>query len=61
MVISGYVIAQDPTTALHGAMPRAAMVTGAVDYVLRLEEIGPMLFRLTSAAPNEADSNKEAV
>ena len=26
-----------------------------------LEEIGPMLVRLTSAAPNEGDSSKEAV
>jgi len=50
-----------PATALHGAMPRAAIATGAVDYVLPLEEIGPMLVRLTSAAPNEGDSSKEAV
>jgi len=42
-------------------MPRAAIATGAVDYVLPLEEIGPMLVRLTSAAPNEGDSSKEAV
>jgi len=48
--------AEDPTTALHGAMPRDAIVTGAVDYVLRLEEIGPVLVRLTSAAPNRTSA-----
>jgi two-component system, chemotaxis family, protein-glutamate methylesterase/glutaminase len=59
--LGGTVIAQDPATARHGAMPRAAIATGAVDYVLPLEEIGPMLVRLTSAAPNEGASSKEAV
>ena len=59
--LGGTVIAQDPATALHGAMPRAAIATGAVDYVLPLEAIGPMLVRLTSSAPNEEDSSKEAV
>lgn len=59
--LGGTVIAQDPTTALHGAMPRAAIATGAVNYVLPLEAIGPMLVRLTSSAPNEEDSSKEAV
>jgi two-component system chemotaxis response regulator CheB len=48
----GIVIAQDPATALHPGMPRAAIATGAVDYVLPLEEIGPMLVRLTTVEPN---------
>jgi two-component system, chemotaxis family, protein-glutamate methylesterase/glutaminase len=59
--LGGTVIAQDPATALHGAMPRAAIATGAVDYVLPLEEIGPMLVWLTTAEPNEQSSSKEAV
>ena len=59
--LGGTVIAQDPATALHGAMPRAAIATGAVDYVLPLEEIAPFLVRLTSVEPNEGDSRKEAV
>lgn len=59
--LGGTVTAQDSATALHGAMPRAAIATGAVDYVLPLEDIAPMLVRLTSVEPNEADSGKEAV
>lgn len=59
--LGGTVIAQDPATAEHPAMPRAAIATGAVDYVLPLDEIGPMLIRLTSTEPNEKDSDKEAV
>jgi two-component system chemotaxis response regulator CheB len=35
----GTVIAQDPGTAEFGGMPDAAMGTGAVDFVLPLEEI----------------------
>ena len=59
--LGGAVIAQDPLTALHSGMPRAAIATGAVDYVLPLEEIGPMLVRLTSVGPNEEASGKAAV
>ena len=51
--LGGTVIAQDPATAQHPGMPRAAIGTGAVDYILPLEEIGPMLERLTSAEPND--------
>jgi two-component system chemotaxis response regulator CheB len=39
----GCVIAQDPATAQFGGMPRSAIKTGAVDYVLPIEAIGPML------------------
>ncbi|RAJ90378.1 two-component system chemotaxis response regulator CheB [Streptomyces sp. PsTaAH-137] len=35
----GTVIAQDPETAEFGGMPEAAVGTGAVDFVLPLEEI----------------------
>ena len=43
----GVVIAQDRTTSEHFAMPRAAIATGAVDHVLPLDLIGPMLVALT--------------
>ncbi len=39
----GLAIAQDPGEAEHGFMPQAAIDTGAVDRVLRLSEIGPLL------------------
>lgn len=35
----GTVIAEDPETARFAGMPSAAVATGAVDFVLRLEEI----------------------
>jgi two-component system chemotaxis response regulator CheB len=59
--LGGTVIAQDPATALHAAMPRAAIATGAVDYVLPLEEIGPMLVRLANAEPNDDRADTRAV
>jgi two-component system, chemotaxis family, protein-glutamate methylesterase/glutaminase len=43
----GTVIAQDPTQAEHPSMPTAAIQSGAVDYILPLQEIGPMLVQLT--------------
>lgn len=42
----GVVIAQDAATAAHGGMPRAAIETGAVSYVLPLADIGPALTAL---------------
>ena len=42
----GVVIAQDAATADHFGMPHAAIETGAVAYVLPLEEIGPALTAL---------------
>lgn len=59
--LGGTVIAQDPMTARHSGMPRAAIATGAVDYVLPLDDIGPTLVRLTKVEPNEGASGKEAV
>ena len=39
----GLVIAQDPSSAEHAGMPAAAVLSGAVDFVLPLEQIGPAL------------------
>lgn len=44
--MGGVVIAQDPATAEQTGMPRSAIRTGAVDYVVRPEEIAPLLVRL---------------
>jgi two-component system chemotaxis response regulator CheB len=43
----GIVIAQDPATAEHASMPMSAIRTGAVDHVLPLEAIAPMLVAIT--------------
>ena len=43
----GTVIAQNEATSQFFGMPASAIGTGAVDYVLPLEEIGPALCRLT--------------
>ena len=42
----GVVIAQDAATAAHFGMPQAAIETGAVEYVLPLDEIGAALTTL---------------
>jgi two-component system chemotaxis response regulator CheB len=57
----GIVIAQDPATAEHAGMPRAAIATGAVDYIVPLEEIGPLLVRLTRAPSPRQQFNEEAL
>jgi two-component system chemotaxis response regulator CheB len=44
----GTVIAQDRATSEHFGMPGSAIATGAVDYVLPLEEIAPALVRLAA-------------
>lgn len=44
----GIVIAQNQATSEYFGMPGAAIGTGAVDYVLPLNEIAPMLIRLVS-------------
>jgi two-component system chemotaxis response regulator CheB len=46
----GTVIAQDPVTAEFAGMPQAAIDTGAVHFVLALEEIGPALVDLVEQA-----------
>jgi two-component system chemotaxis response regulator CheB len=47
----GLVIAQDPTTALHGSMPASAVRSGAVDLVLPLETIAPALDAIVHGRP----------
>jgi two-component system, chemotaxis family, protein-glutamate methylesterase/glutaminase len=42
----GLVIAQDEATSAHFGMPAAAIMTGCVDRVLPLEQIGPTLVQL---------------
>jgi two-component system chemotaxis response regulator CheB len=42
----GVVIAQNQATSEHFAMPKSAIATGCVDYVLPLEYIAPTLLRL---------------
>ncbi|MFJ4654466.1 chemotaxis protein CheB [Nocardia sp. NPDC088792] len=44
----GIVIAQDPATAAFDGMPRAAVTTGAVDFVLPLSEIGAAISTLVT-------------
>jgi two-component system chemotaxis response regulator CheB len=44
--MGGRVIAQDEATSQAFSMPRSAMATGCVDFVVPLGEIGPLLARL---------------
>jgi two-component system chemotaxis response regulator CheB len=52
--MGGCVLAQDPATARASGMPRAAIATGAVDYVIPLERISAALIALVMA-PGVAD------
>jgi two-component system, chemotaxis family, protein-glutamate methylesterase/glutaminase len=45
----GFTIAQDPDTAEKGMMPAAAIATGAIDRVVPVEEIVPVLLELCGA------------
>lgn len=45
--VGGLTIAQDPDSALQGAMPRHAIEAGGVSEVLQLEQIPPRLLQLT--------------
>jgi two-component system, chemotaxis family, protein-glutamate methylesterase/glutaminase len=45
----GTVIVQDPETAQFGDMPRAALREGAVDHILPLDAIGPMVRELVAS------------
>ena len=47
--MGGRVLVQDPSTARAGGMPRAAITTGAVDYVVPLEYIPAALVALVMA------------
>ncbi|HET8833094.1 MAG TPA: chemotaxis protein CheB [Gemmatimonadales bacterium] len=44
----GTVIVQDPETAQFGDMPRAAVSAGAVDHILSLADIAPLVIDLVS-------------
>lgn len=59
----GLAIVQDPATALCPDMPRAALAATAADYTVPLEEIGPLLARLTGAphAPRAIDDGPSGV
>ncbi|MCX4242047.1 CheR family methyltransferase [Paraliomyxa miuraensis] len=54
----GVCVAQDPETALHDSMPRAAIATGHVDAILAPEAITPFL--LTQPEANLAPSRGES-
>ena len=51
----GIVIEQDRATAEYFGMRHSAIGTGAVDYVLPLERIGPALLDLTFGRPVQPD------
>ena len=59
--LGGVVIAQDQASSQCWGMPRAAIETGAVDHVLPLHEIAPMLIRLTRTADRGAPRPGSAV
>jgi chemotaxis response regulator CheB len=46
----GLTIAEDPDTALQGAMPRHAIEAGGVSEVLALDAIAPRLLELSRVA-----------
>ena len=45
----GTVIVQDEATARYSSMPASAIATGAVDFILRADEIGPALVQLLAS------------
>jgi two-component system chemotaxis response regulator CheB len=47
----GLVIVQDQATSQHWHMPRSAIVSGAVDYVLPLDGIGPVILDIVHDRP----------
>jgi two-component system, chemotaxis family, protein-glutamate methylesterase/glutaminase len=47
----GHVIAQDPETSQHRSMPSSAIKSGAVDYVLPLDAIGPAVDDIVHGRP----------
>ncbi len=44
---------QDPETAEHNSMPRSAVATGMVDFVLPLAEIAPAIITLITKGDEE--------
>jgi two-component system, chemotaxis family, protein-glutamate methylesterase/glutaminase len=56
----GLVIAQDPETAESSMMPRQAIKETAVDYILPVEEIGPLLCQITrNSMPAQQEGSHE--
>ena len=55
----GLTFAQDPETAQYDGMPRSAIETGCVDFVLSVPEIACALSRVT-VLPAEEDSEEKA-
>ena len=54
----GLVIAQDKGTCEHFGMPHSAILTGAVHWVLPLEEIAPALVRVANARSHGTNTSK---
>lgn len=52
--VGGIVIAQDQHTAHHFGMPSSAIASGAVDYVLPIEDIAPTLVRFAQRSAERA-------
>lgn len=50
----GTTVVQDPASAAHSSMPRAACATGRVDLILDLEAIAPAIVRLVTPMPESA-------
>jgi two-component system chemotaxis response regulator CheB len=48
----GTVIAQDPELAEFKGMPEAVVASGAVDFILPLDEIAPVIRGLVEAVPS---------
>jgi two-component system chemotaxis response regulator CheB len=48
------VLAQDPTTAVAGSMPAAAILTGCVDFMLPLNALADALVTLVMAPGAES-------
>ena len=53
----GVTLAQDEASAQHFGMPRAAIETGVVDFVLPLEEIALKLLELTRTEHSDEHSD----
>lgn len=54
----GVVIAQDAATSEHFAMPKSAIATGCVDYVLPVEKIGPAILKLVKTGGYKTNNRK---
>lgn len=55
----GIVIVQNPAEAAHPGMPTSAIQSGAVDYIVPLDEIAPLLLRLTGQRDDSSSHGAE--